>query len=318
VEIRHVPVLLDAVLGNSALEAGGLAVDATTGEGGHSEALLTRFPGVRLICLDADTTIQAKARQRLQGFGTRVEFVNAWFDEWFEQRALEKAERPVFILMDLGISVFHYVESGRGFSFQVDESLDMRLSPSEEGSAADLVNDWSEKALADLIYGLGEETYSRRIARALVAARVQERIESTKQLADIIWEAVPPAVRHGRIHPATKTFQALRIAVNRELERLEKALGKAFEVLAPGGRLAVISFHSLEDRIVKTKFRELAKECVCPPQQPRCTCSRLALAKDRTRKPLVATEAESAANPPSRSAKLRVVEKLRDTREEKT
>ena len=315
-EIHHTPVLFEEVISVAGLQNGGVAVDATPGEGGHSEGLLRRFPRCRLVCFDADEGIQQKARQRLAEYSERIHFVHTWFDEGLPQATQWWQEKPVFILMDLGISIFHYVESGRGFSFQSDEPLDMRLSPADSISAAEVVNTWKEKELADLLWKFGEESLSRRIARAIVSTRLKERIESAKQLADIIWEAVPPAVRHGRLHPATKSFQALRIAVNHELERLESALGKAFHVLATGGRLAVISFHSLEDRIVKTAFREWAKECVCPPEQPKCTCSRLALVKDLTRKPIVATEQESLANPPSRSAKLRVIEKLRDTREE--
>ncbi len=315
-EILHTPVLLEEVLSFAELNKGGVALDATTGEGGHSEGLLRRFPLSRLVCFDADEVIQQKARLRLESYAERVRFVHTWFDEGLPLAEQWWQEKPKFILMDLGISIFHYVESGRGFSFQSDEPLDMRLSPAEPVSAADIVNSWKEKELADLFWKFGEETLSRRIAKAILNTRTKERIESAKQLADIIWEAVPPPVRHGRLHPATKSFQALRIVVNHELERLESALGKAFQVLAKGGRLAVISFHSLEDRIVKTAFRDWAKVCVCPPEQPRCTCSRLALAKDLTRKPVVATEQESLANPPSRSAKLRVIEKLRESREE--
>ncbi len=315
-EIRHTPVLLEEVLSFAELNKGGVALDATTGEGGHSEGLLHRFPLSRLVCFDADEVIQQKARLRLESYAERVRFVHTWFDEGLPLAEQWWQEKPKFILMDLGISIFHYVESGRGFSFQSDEPLDMRLSTAEPVSAADIVNSWNEKELADLFWKFGEETLSRRIAKAILNTRTKERIESAKQLADIIWEAVPPPVRHGRLHPATKSFQALRIVVNHELERLESALGKAFQVLAKGGRLAVISFHSLEDRIVKTAFRDWAKVCVCPPEQPRCTCSRLALAKDLTRKPVVATEQESLANPPSRSAKLRVIEKLRESREE--
>ena len=315
-EILHTPVLLEEVLSFAELNKGGVALDATTGEGGHSEGLLRRFPLSRLVCFDADEVIQQKARLRLESYAERVRFVHTWFDEGLPLAEQWWQEKPKFILMDLGISIFHYVESGRGFSFQSDEPLDMRLSTAEPVSAADIVNSWNEKELADLFWKFGEETLSRRIAKAILNTRTKERIESAKQLADIIWEAVPPPVRHGRLHPATKSFQALRIVVNHELERLESALGKAFQVLAKGGRLAVISFHSLEDRIVKTAFRDWAKVCVCPPEQPRCTCSRLALAKDLTRKPVVATEQESLANPPSRSAKLRVIEKLRESREE--
>lgn len=217
-------------------------------------------------------------------------------------------------MLDLGISVYHYEESGRGFTFRAQEPLDMRLDPSAGEGAADLVNTWSEEALADLIWRYGEEPLSRRIARRVVAARQEERIGTAKALAELIWEAVPPAVRHGRIHPATRTFQALRIAVNRELDRLERALGAGFAALALGGRFCILTFHSLEDRLVKTFFRDLARACVCGPEIARCQCGGQPLAQDLTRHPEVATPDEVELNPPSRSAKLRGVRKLRQTR----
>lgn len=312
-KIWHKPVLLEETMGLLSPREGELVVDGTTGEGGHSWEFLTRFPGCRLVCLDADLSIQAKARVRLADFGDRVEFVHTWFDDFFADYIREK--RPDVILMDLGISVFHYEESGRGFSFRTDEVLDMRLDAASGESAADLVNTWSEGDLTRIFFEYGEESFSRRIVRAIVEARKQEPIGTAKQLADLIWEAVPASARHGRIHPATRSFQALRIAVNGELDRLDRALGEAFRVLAPGGRMGVITFHSLEDRAVKTFFREQAKRCICGPEVARCACGGRPLAEDLTRKPVGPTEAEVAENSPSRSAKLRVVRKLRDTRE---
>ena len=311
-EIRHRPVMPEEVLALAAVADGELVVDGTTGEGGHSELFLERSPGCRLVCLDADSAIQLKARTRLAPFGERVRFVHGWFDEVFA--AWGSDERPQVVLLDLGISVYHYEESGRGFSFRGDEPLDMRLDPSAGESAADAVNSWSEEELARVIWTYGEESMSRRIARKLVEARQGERIETAKQLADRIWEAVPPAARHGRIHPATKTFQALRIAVNGELARLERVLGSAFQVLEPGGRFCVITFHSLEDRLVKTFFREQSKDCICGPEIARCQCGGNPLAQDLTRHPRIAGEDEVALNPPSRSAKLRAVTKLRESR----
>jgi len=309
-KILHRPVLLEEVMKTSNVQPGELVVDGTTGEGGHSEAFLERFAACRLICLDADSAIQQKARARLSRFEGRVEFVHAWFDDWFAGSSL----RPDVVLLDLGISVYHYEDSGRGFSFRSDEPLDMRLDPLQGDSAADLVNSLGEADLARILFEYGEETLSRRIARHLVESRAQERIETAKQLADRIWEAVPVSGRYGRIHPATKSFQALRIAVNGELQRLERVLGQGFAKLAVGGRMVVITFHSLEDRLVKTFFREQAKACVCGPEVARCQCGGVPMALDLTRKPVIAGDEEVAVNAPSRSAKLRAVKKLRDSR----
>lgn len=315
-EIRHRPVMPEEVLALAAVQDGDLVVDGTTGEGGHSELFLERYPGCRLLCLDADTAIQAKAKARLAPFGDRVRFVHGWFDEVFGTWGSSEVaqERPQVVLLDLGISVYHYEESGRGFSFRGDEPLDMRLDPSAGESAADAVNFWTEEELARVIWTYGEEPMSRKIARKLVQARSGERIETAKQLAERIWEAVPPAARYGRLHPATKTFQALRIAVNGELDRLERVLEAGWKVLAPGGRFCIITFHSLEDRAVKQFFRDKAKACVCGPEIARCQCGGNPLAEDLTRHPVVAGDAEVDLNPPSRSAKLRGVRKLRETR----
>jgi len=313
-EIRHRPVMPEEVLTLASVRDDELVVDGTTGEGGHSELFLERHPGCRLVCLDADEVVQQKAKERLSRFGSRVRFVHGWFDDVFA--GWGTGERPRVILLDLGISVYHYEESGRGFSFRGDEPLDMRLDPSAGESAAQVVNSWTEEELARLIWTYGEESLSRRIAKKIVEARAGERIETAKQLADRIWEAVPPAVRHGRIHPATKTFQALRIAVNGELARLERVLDVGFRALEPGGRFCVITFHSLEDRLVKTYFRQQSKDCICGPEVARCQCGGQALAKDLTRHPLVAGDAEVDVNPPSRSAKLRAVQKLRERRDE--
>ena len=217
------------------------------------------------------------------------------------------------ILFDLGISVFHYEKSERGFSFRYDEKLDMRLNPLSETSAADLVNDLPEEKLADLIYLYGEEKLSRRIAKAIVEARKGGRIESSKALAEIIWNAVPGNYRYGPIHPATRTFQALRIAVNSELKRLPGALNAAFNDLKVGGKMGVITFHSLEDRIVKNYFRNLGKKCVCPPEVAICRCGGQQCAEILTHKPVVPTAEEIKDNSPSRSAKLRVIRKLADS-----
>lgn len=241
--------------------------------------------------MDADATMMARASDRLAEYGERVEFVNAWFDDFFAETAV----RPDRVLMDLGVSMFHFSMAGRGFSFRSDEPLDMRLSDGLEESAADLVNGRGENELADIIFRYGEERLSRRIASRIVGRRAEDPITTTKELADLIWRSVPPSYRHGRIHPATRTFQALRIAVNGELVRIERAIPLVLDKLQPGGRLAIISFHSLEDRIVKHRFRETAAE------GPYTVL---------TRKPVVPSEAEAASNPAARSAKLRVIERV--------
>lgn len=318
-EIVHTPVLLQECLeylspAGETFEKNALMIDSTLGEGGHSNAFLSKFPGLHIIGLDADKTIQARARERLSVYGNRMNFFNGWFNDFYENYDLS-GERPELILFDLGISVYHYEKSGRGFSFRYDEPLDMRLNASEGESAADIVNTWKEEELANMIYLYSDEKMSRRIARAIVEARLGGKIASSKALADIIWNAVPANYRYGQIHPATRTFQALRIAVNSELRRLPKALHWAFNVLKDGGKMGVITFHSLEDRIVKNYFRNLGKQCICPSNQAVCTCGGSACAEILTRKPVEPTAEEVKVNSPSRSAKLRVVRKIRDASE---
>lgn len=315
-EIVHTPVLLQECLeylspSGEPFENHALMIDSTLGEGGHSNAFLEKFNGLEIIGVDADSFIQSKAKERLSVYGKRMTFFNGWFNDFYSGYDVSK-RRPDLILFDLGISVFHYEKSGRGFSFRYDEPLDMRLNCSGGESACDIVNSWDETALADVIYLYSDEKFSRRIAKAVVEARQGSRILTSKELADIVWSAVPAGYRHGKIHPATRTFQALRIAVNGELSRLPKALHDAFNVLNAGGKMGVITFHSLEDRIVKNYFRNLGKKCVCPPQQAVCSCGGSPCAEIMTRKPVEPTEAEIKSNPPSRSAKLRVVRKIRD------
>ena len=288
----HRSVLVDEVL--RYLEPSGqdsVLIDATLGEGGHSVCFLQQYPSLRVIGVDADAAMVARGSDRLAEYGERVEIVNAWFDEFFQECSI----RPDRVLMDLGISMYHFARSGRGFSFRADEPLDMRLDACSGESAADLVNQLDEQALADLIYRYGEERLSRRIAARIADARVPGPIVTTKELAEIIWRAVPPSYRHGRIHPATRTFQALRIAVNGELTRIERAIPLVLDKLAPGGRFAVITFHSLEDRIVKHRFRDASAEGDY---------------RVLTRKPVVPDEGEVHENPAARSAKLRVIERV--------
>ena len=318
-EIVHKPVLLKECLHylspiGEPYENRAVMIDSTLGEGGHTYNFLSKYPNLSVIGLDADKYIQARAKERLSVFGDRIHFYNGWFNDFYDNYP-DEYEKPDLILFDLGISVYHYEKSSRGFSFRYDEQLDMRLNENSEKSAADLVNDLPEDKLADLIYLYGEEKLSRKIAAAIVKARAGGRIESSKALAQIIWDAVPANYRYGQIHPATRTFQALRIAVNSELKRLPGALHAAFNDLKVGGKMGVITFHSLEDRIVKNYFRNLGKKCVCPPEVAICRCGGKECAEILTRKPVCPSEEEIKDNSPSRSAKLRVVRKLKDATE---
>ena len=272
-----------------------LLVDCTLGEGGHSNLFLRKYPNLRVIGLDRDKSILEKAKNRLSPYGERFEARNIWFDRFWSEYDGPQVD---YVLFDLGISVFHYEESGRGFSFKRNEKLDMRLDVDSPLDAAEVVNTYDEKSLADLIFNYGEERYSRRIASAICNYRQTKPIEFTDELADIVWNAVPNEYRHRRIHPATKTFQALRIEINGELDRIVPALEGAVKALKPGGRIAVITFHSLEDRPVKWFFKDHEN-----------------ILEILTKKPLEPTAEECEANPPSRSAKLRVVQKLEKERD---
>jgi len=270
-EIVHTPVLLQECIqmlgpAGEPFEHHAVMCDSTLGEGGHSFAFLSKFPELTVIGIDADAVIQQRAKERLAPFGERMQFYNGWFNDFYESYPAGLA-KPDIILFDLGISVYHYERSGRGFSFRHDEPLDMRLDSSAGDSAADIVNGMREEELANLIYLYGEEKLSRRIAKAVAETRKGGRITSSKALADIIYDAVPAYYQHGAIHPATRTFQALRIAVNSELRRLPKALHSAFNDLNEGGKMGVITFHSLEDRIVKNYFRNLGRQCNCGEQR---------------------------------------------------
>jgi 16S rRNA (cytosine1402-N4)-methyltransferase len=306
--IIHQSVLLKEVL--SLLvppDDGGVLVDATLGEGGHSLAYLERYPRLSVIGVDADPAILATARERLRPFAERIQFVNSWYSTFFKD--FVDGPAPDLVLMDLGISRFHYEAAGRGFSFDREEALDMRLSPDLVTTAADLVNTSGAAELADILFTFGEERFARLIVSRVISERVRAPITTAGRLAAVVASAVPGAYRHGRIHPATRTFQALRIAVNSELEQLETGLAEAVRVLAPEGRVGVITFHSLEDRIVKRFFRSLSRDCTCPPEWPICQCGGKAALRLVTGKPVTASDEEVSLNPASRSAKLRVAQK---------
>jgi len=301
----HTPVLLDEVMRELVPISGQRIIDCTVGAGGHTEAILNATaPNGQVLGIDADPAAIHIARQRLIPFGERVRLVNANFAQLAEI-ASRHAFVPVHgILLDLGLSSMQLSAAERGFSFQHDGPLDMRFDPDSPTTAADLVNNLSQGQLADLLYRFGEERRSRAIARAIVSARP---LHTTRQLADAVARAVGGR-RQARLHPATRTFQALRIAINDELWALSEALNQAVTLLVPGGRLAIISFHSLEDRIVKNYFSQESKDCLCPPEQPMCTCGHKARLRIHTRKPITASRDELELNPRARSAKLRVAE----------
>lgn len=301
----HQPVLYHEIILALQPKNKGLYVDGTLGAGGHARGILEACaPDGRLLGLDVDPQALALARKTLAPYGERARLMQASYDSLTETLHTIGWEKLDGILLDLGLSSMQLDTPERGFSFQHDAPLDMRFDPASPTTAADLVNTLPEDELADLIYDYGEERASRRIARAIVRARP---LQTTRQLAAVIESVLP---RRGRIHPATQTFQALRIAVNQELDRVETFLPQAVATLKSGGRLAIISFHSLEDRIVKEYFRRESRDCICPPRQPICTCGHIATLKEISRKPITPGEAEIEANPRARSAKLRVVEKL--------
>jgi 16S rRNA (cytosine1402-N4)-methyltransferase len=284
----------------------GRYVDATVGAGGHAEGILeASTPEGALLGLDVDPRALSLAGQRLTRFGDRAILAQASYDTLSEQLHKLGWLSIDGILLDLGVSSMQIDTPQRGFSFLTDGPLDMRFDPGQALNADDLVNQAAEQELADWIWRYGEDPLSRRIARAIVQARP---IHTTLRLAEVVLIAV--GGRKGRIHPATRTFQALRMAVNGELQAIEAVLPQALQALKPGGRLAVISFHSLEDRLVKQYFRREGRDCICPPEQPVCTCGHKAILKEVNRHPIEADEAEVAENPRSRSAKLRVAEKL--------
>ncbi|HBX68070.1 MAG TPA: 16S rRNA (cytosine(1402)-N(4))-methyltransferase [Chloroflexi bacterium] len=302
----HTPVLYHETIKALQPQPGGLYVDGTVGAGGHAWGILeASSPDGKLLGLDLDPQALALAQERLAPFGDRVILKRASYVTLRGQLAALGWEAIHGMVLDLGVSSMQLDTPERGFSFRSDAPLDMRFNPEATTTAADLVNTLPEGDLADLIFRYGEERRSRQVARAIVAARPLYR---TGALAEVIAKATSSG-KPG-IHPATRTFQALRIAVNGELEAIEQVLPQAIEALAPGGRLAVIAFHSLEDRIVKQFFRQESQDCLCPPRQPLCTCGHKASLTEITRKPLQPSETEARENPRARSSRLRVAEKI--------
>ncbi len=301
----HVPVLYEEALAGLNIVPNGSYVDGTVGAGGHAAGILrASAPQGRLLGLDRDPCALEISRQTLAAFGDRVTCIHGSFAELKERVDAQGFGLVDGVLFDLGVSSMQLSDPDRGFSFQQEGPLDMRFDPNSKRTAADVVNTLSERDLADLIYRYGEEPAARAISRAIVAARP---LHTTAQLAQVVLRAVR---QRGRRHPATRTFQAIRIAVNNELEILEHGLEAGLAVLKPGGRLAVIAFHSLEDRIVKVFFAREARDCICPPEAAICTCGHRASVVRETRKPIRPSAKEIAGNPRSRSAKLRVVTRL--------
>lgn len=297
--MKHIPVLLSESIDALNLKVGDIMLDGTLGGGGHTAEAIKRFgSGIKVIGLDMDGDAIGRANESLKGLKHDTAFVIANFQDTSKVLASLNITHVDAVLLDLGISSFQLEVAGRGFSFMRDEPLlmTMKKDPTDmDVTAMDIVNSWEEETIADIIYGFGEERYSRKIAKAIVERRKEKKFETTKDLADVIQATVGKAYARMKIHPATKTFQALRIAVNTELTNVENAIPDIFDKLHTGGRMAIISFHSLEDRIVKKAFKKLADE---------------GKAKMITKKPIVPSANEVKENPRSRSSKLRVIEKL--------
>ncbi len=308
-EFSHVSVLLKETVDGAFTDPKGVYADLTTGGGGHSYELASRLDGGRLICFDQDKEALEAAGERLKGLP--VTLVRSNFCEMKSVLAEMGIKELDGIIADLGVSSHQLDTAERGFSFHNDAPLDMRMS-GEGLSARDVVNEYDEGELAKILFDYGEEKFGNRIARGIVNARLTAPIETTGQLAEIIKSSVPAAYRREK-NPCRKSFQAIRIEVNHELDVLETALTDGFGVLKKGGRMSVITFHSLEDRIVKNRFREFCTGCTCPPEFPVCVCGRKPMGRLIDKKPITASAEELDRNPRSRSAKLRVIEKIRTT-----
>ena len=304
------PVLFEECMAGLHIRPEGVYVDGTLGRGGHSKGIAERLQGGRLICLDRDQTAIDEAGETLAPYRDRIHFVKADFRSLgtvLDSLGIERADGMLF---DLGVSSPQLDEAERGFSYMQDAPLDMRMDRSQGLTAADIVNTSSQEELRRILYEYGEERYAPRIAAAIVRQREKKPVATTWELVDIIRSAMPPAALREKQHPAKRTFQALRIAVNDELGALTEMLGTALDRLSPGGRLCVISFHSLEDRIVKNAIRKRENGCTCPPDFPVCVCGFRKTVFSVTKKPIVPSEEEMERNPRARSAKLRIAEHI--------
>ena len=308
-EFTHKPVLLGPCIEALRIHPDGIYVDGTLGRAGHSREIAQRLTTGRLICIDRDQSAIEAARERLAPWLDRVTLVRSNFSELGDVLRQAGVSGADGMLFDLGVSSPQLDDASRGFSYMQDAPLDMRMDTSAALSAYEVVNTWSQEELRRILFEYGEERYAPAIARAIVRAREAAPVETTLELVEIIKSAMPPAALREKQHPAKRSFQAIRIAVNGELDALPPMLDAAVNGLNPGGRLAVITFHSLEDRIVKRALAEMARGCTCPPEFPVCVCGRRPRVRLVNRKPVTADEAELADNPRARSAKLRVAEK---------
>ena len=309
-EFHHVSVLLEECLEGLAIKPDGIYVDGTLGGAGHSSRIAAKLTTGRLIGLDRDPVALNAAGERLAPYSDRVTLVHSNFCEIKQVLADLQIPGVDGILLDLGVSSPQLDDAQRGFSYMADAPLDMRMNSHDSLSAHTVVNTWSQDELKRILYNYGEERYAPQIAAAICRRRAERPIETTLELVDIIRSAMPPAALREKQHPAKRSFQAIRIAVNDELGSVEKVMQDAVGCLNPGGRLAIITFHSLEDRIVKIGMADAAKGCTCPPNFPVCVCGNQPKVKLITRKPIISGEEELEINPRARSAKLRVCEKL--------
>ena len=309
-EFHHVSVLLEECIQGLAIKPDGIYVDGTLGVAGHSSRIAAKLTTGRLIGIDRDNMALEAAAERLRPFEDRVTLVHANFcdmDQALQGLGIDKVDG---ILLDLGVSSPQLDDVQRGFSYMTDAPLDMRMNGEDTRDARQIVNTWSYEELKRILYDYGEERFAPRIAAAICRRREQAPIETTLELVDVIKSAMPASALREKQHPAKRSFQAIRIAVNDELGAVETVMKKAVPLLNPGGRLAVITFHSLEDRIVKNAMAEAAKGCTCPPSFPVCVCGKKPQVRIVTRKPIVSGEEELERNPRARSAKLRICEKL--------
>ena len=309
-QFHHVSVLLEECLEALDIKPDGIYVDGTLGGAGHSSRIAAQLKGGRLIGIDRDPVALKAAGERLEPYKNNVTLVHSNFCEIAQVLQEQGISGVDGILLDLGVSSPQLDDAQRGFSYMADAPLDMRMNAGDPLSARDVVNTWSQEELRRILYIYGEERYAPQIASAICRRREETPIETTLQLVDVIRSAMPASALREKQHPAKRSFQAIRIAVNDELGSVEKVMRDAIPLLNPGGRLAVITFHSLEDRIVKIAMAEAAKGCTCPPEFPVCVCGKKPLVKLISRKPITASDAELEENPRSRSAKLRVCQKL--------